>query len=66
MARRSILVSDLSGAEIDARTGAKIRILFEDARRGVFELDVTAEEAEALALKGRKIARHARRPRGDG
>lgn len=65
MARRSILVSDLSGVEIDARTGAKIPILFEDARRGVFELDVTAEEAEALALKGRKIA-SARRRRGDG
>jgi hypothetical protein len=63
MAKRSIFVSDLSGEEIENGKGAKIRITFADARRGSAELDVTDEEAEELARKGRKTARRGRRPK---
>jgi hypothetical protein len=63
MARKSIFVSDLSGAEIEPGRGAKIRIVFDDARRGVVEIDATAEEAEDLAQHGRKVARRGRKPK---
>ena len=65
MAKRTVLISDLSGQEIEDGKGAKIRISFEDARKGAAELDVTAEEADELARKGRKTARRGRRPKGD-
>jgi hypothetical protein len=63
MAKRSIFVSDLSGVQIAEGKGAKIRITFADARKGSAELDVTDEEAEELARKGRKTARRGRRPK---
>ena len=63
MAKRSIFVSDLSGEEIPDGKGAKIRITFADARKGSAELDVTDEEGEELARKGRKTARRGRRPK---
>ena len=63
MARRSIFVSDLSGEQIAEGKGAKVRITFNDARKGSVELDVTDEEAEELARKGRKTARRGRRPK---
>jgi len=63
VARKTVFVSDLSGTEIQEGRAAKIRISFEDARRGSYELDVTAEEAEELGRKGRKAARRGRRPK---
>jgi hypothetical protein len=60
MARKTILISDLSGEEIEEGKAAKIRITFEDARRGSYEIDCTAEEAEELARKGRRVARRGR------
>jgi len=63
MARKSIFVSDLSGEEIPEGKGAKIRIVFNDARKGSAELDVTDAEAEELARTGRKGARRGRRPK---
>ena len=63
MARKTVLVSDLSGDEIQEGKGATIRITFQDARKGVRELDVTDEEAENLASKGRAVARRGRRPK---
>ena len=63
MARKTVLVSDLSGGEIAEGKGATIRITYEDARKGAAELDVSAEEADELARKGRKVARRGRRPR---
>ena len=62
MARKSVFVLGLSGDEIPEGKGAKVRITFADARRGSAELDVTDEEAEELARKGRKTARRGRRP----
>ena len=63
MARKTVLVSDLSGEEIQEGKGAKVRITFEDARSGSLELDVTADEARAMGAKGRQVARRGRKPK---
>ncbi|HSC91725.1 MAG TPA: hypothetical protein VLB86_08740 [Gaiellaceae bacterium] len=63
LARKTVLVSDLSGKEIAEGKGATIRITFHDARKGVRELDVTDDEAEDLGGKGRAVARRGRRPK---
>jgi hypothetical protein len=60
MARKSIRVSDKSGQEIPDGKGATVRITFSDQRKGVRELDLTDQEAEALG--GRAVARRGRRP----
>jgi hypothetical protein len=64
LARKTVLVSDMSGAEIPDGKGATVRITFRDLRKGVRELDVTDEEAEKLG--GRSVARRGRRPKGAG
>jgi len=63
MARRTVVVSDLTGKEIDDRTGAQLVIKYADARRGQVVLDVNADEVEDLAAKGTKQARRGRRPK---
>lgn len=63
MARKSVFVSDLSGKEIPEGDGATIRITFNDARKGSYELDVTNVEATELGSKGRKVARRGRKPK---
>jgi integrase len=60
MARKTVRVSDHSGAEIPDGKGATVRITFADARKGVRELDLTDAEAERLG--GRAVARRGRRP----
>ena len=66
MARKTVLVSDLSGEEIEDSKGAQVSIKFTDARRGTIVLDVTEDEAEAMGAKGRKQARRGRRPKAQG
>jgi hypothetical protein len=61
MARKTVRVSDKSGAEILDGKGATVRITFADARKGVHELDLTDAEAEALG--GRAVARRGRKPK---
>jgi hypothetical protein len=61
VARKTVLVSDQSGREIPEGKGAKVRITFNDARKGARELDLLDEEAEALG--GRSVARRGRRPK---
>lgn len=61
MARKTIRVSDQSGQEIPDGKGAIVRIAFNDARKGVRELDLTDTEAERLG--GRPVARRGRRPK---
>lgn len=61
MARKTVLISDMSGTEIPDGKGATVRVVFRDARKGVRELDVTDEEAENLG--GRTAARRGRRPK---
>ena len=63
MARRTVLVSDLSAEEIAEGKGATVTINFRDARKGTIVLDVTDSEAEELGRKGRRQARRGRRPK---
>jgi hypothetical protein len=63
MARKTVLVSDLSGSEVEEGKAATITIKFADARKGIYVLDVTENEAEELGRKGRRQARRGRRPR---
>lgn len=61
MARKTVVISDQSGETIPEGKGAKVRIAFTDARKGVRELDLTDAEAERLG--GRPVARRGRRPK---
>jgi hypothetical protein len=61
MARQTVVVSDQSGEVIPTGKGAKVRITFNDARKGVRELDLTDGEADKLG--GRAVARRGRRPK---
>lgn len=63
MARRTIVVSDLTGKEIDERDAAQVVIKYADARRGQVVLDVNASEVDDLAARGTKQARRGRRPK---
>ena len=63
MAKKSILVSDLSGEEIPQGKGAVITIRFNDAREGTIVVDVTDSEAEQMGKTGRRQARRGRRPK---
>jgi len=61
MAKKTVLVSDISGSEIAEGKGATIRITFRDARKGARELDVTDEEADKIG--GRSVKRRGRKPK---
>jgi hypothetical protein len=63
VARRTVVVSDLSGETIQDAKGAKVRITFDDGRAGSIEMDVTAEEGRAMGAKGRQVARRGRKPK---
>jgi hypothetical protein len=63
MAKKTVHISDLSGAEIPEGSGATITIKFADARKGQYVLDVSDSEGEELGRKGRKQARRGRRPK---
>ncbi len=66
MARKTVLVSDLTGKEIrDEKDSAQVVIKHGDARRGQITLDVLASEVDELASKGRKTARRGRRPKSE-
>jgi hypothetical protein len=66
MARRTIIVSDLTGKQIDERDAAQVVIKYADARRGQIVLDVNANEVDNLAAKGTKQVRRGRRPKSAG
>lgn len=61
---KTVFVSDLSGKEIEEGKGARIRITFDDARSGSYEIDATADEARELGQEGRQVARRGRKPKG--
>jgi hypothetical protein len=65
LARKTIFVSDLSGATIEEGKAARITITFDDARKGTIVIDATAEDAEELGRKGRRQARRGRRPKAE-
>lgn len=63
MARRTIVVSDLTGKEIDPRNAAQVIVRYGDSRRGQVVLDVNASEVDDLAAKGTRQARRGRKPK---
>lgn len=63
MAKKTMVVSDMSGEAIEDGKGAVITVRYNDARRGQVVLDVTDSEADAVAVKGRKQARRGRKPK---
>jgi hypothetical protein len=64
MAKKTIIVSDLTGETInDERLGARVTISYNDARRGTVVLDVLADEVDDLARRGTKQARRGRKPK---
>ena len=65
MARKTVLVSDLSGKDIDEKNAAQLIIKYSDARRGQVVLDVNADEVDDLARKGQRQQRRGRRPKGE-
>jgi hypothetical protein len=55
MARKTVLVSDLSGREIgDESDAAQVVIKYSDARKGQVVLDVLASEVADLASQGQE------------
>lgn len=60
MARKTVLVSDISGTEIADGQGATLTITYHEARRGIVKLDVRANEVADLASKGQKQGRRGR------
>lgn len=66
MARKTVLISDLSGNDIgDDKEGAVVTISYNDARKGVVRLDVLASEVEEWAKKGTQQKRRGRRPKAE-
>ena len=65
MAKKTIFVSDLTGAEIGEKNAATLTIRYADARRGQVVLDVNSNEVDDLASKGTKQARRGRRPKSE-
>jgi hypothetical protein len=63
VAKKTILVSDLTGKEVDAKDAAQVVINYADARKGRVVLDVNASEVEDLARKGLRQARRGRKPK---
>ena len=64
MAKRTVLVSDLSGDVIEDGKGATLRVTYQDARKGAKEMDLSSEEADRLlGGKARAVARRGRRPK---
>ena len=61
MARKTVLVCDNCGAEIDESKGAVMRINFNDARRGSKQADLCDDCAGKLP--GQSVARRGRRPK---
>jgi len=64
MAKKTVMVSDVSGREIrDTKDSVIVTFRYGDARRGQVTLDALADEMEELASKGVKTARRGRRPK---
>jgi hypothetical protein len=61
VAKRTILVCDNCYKEVQEGKGARMRVNFDDARRGAEEADLC--EACATSLPGRAAARRGRRPK---
>jgi hypothetical protein len=66
MAKKTILVSDLSGREIDtARESVRITVTFGDAGKPQYVVDAHPDDPEVQRLleRGKKQARRGRQPK---
>ena len=61
MARKTVLVCDNCGKEIEEGKGALVRVNFNDARRGSKQADFCDDCASEMA--GKQVARRGRRPK---
>ena len=61
MARKTVLVCDNCGKEVDEAKGAVMRVTYTDARRGAKQADLCDECAGKMP--GQPAARRGRRPR---
>ena len=61
MARKTILVCDKCGAEVDESRGAVMRLNYMDARRGSKQADLC--DNCAAGMPGHQVARRGRRPK---
>jgi hypothetical protein len=61
LARKTVLVCDNCGKEVDEGKGATMRMTFSDARRGAKEADLC--DSCATGMPGRATARRGRRPK---
>ena len=61
MARKTVLVCDSCGKEVDESRGATLRITYADARRGAKQADLCDDCAGAMP--GQPAARRGRRPK---
>lgn len=61
LARKTVLVCDNCGREVDEGKGATMRLSFSDARRGAKEADLC--DSCATGLPGRATARRGRKPK---
>lgn len=61
MSRKTVLVCDQCGSEIDAGKGASVRVQFTDARRGAKQADMC--DTCSGQLPGVQVARRGRKPK---
>ena len=61
MARKTVLVCDNCGKEVDESKGAVMRVTYSDARRGAKQADLC--DARAGKMPGQPAARRGRRPK---
>ena len=61
MARKTVLVCDNCGTEVDEGKGASLRVTYADARRGSKAADLC--DTCAGKMPGRATARRGRRPK---
>jgi hypothetical protein len=61
LARKTVLVCDNCGSEVDEAKGAVMRITYTDARRGAKQADLC--DTCSGKMPGRAVARRGRRPK---
>jgi hypothetical protein len=61
VARKTVLVCDNCGKEVDEGKGAVLRVTYTDARRGAKQADLC--DGCAGDMPGRAVARRGRRPK---
>ena len=61
MARKTVLVCDSCGKEVEEGKGATLRLTYSDARRGSKEADLC--DSCSGGMPGRAVARRGRKPK---